>query len=119
MALSSTTGNMNSKICVKRLVESVDSDGYPVKTWNNIFPDYLWCYWINAAGSEVNQYDSVDLKENATITLRYTNLISVRDRVWLYGDEQDDEHAFEIVTVNNAKNSRKFLELKVRRVVEA
>lgn len=119
MALSTTTGNMNSKIRVKRLVESVDSEGYPVKEWDDVFSDYVWCYWINAAGAELNQYDSIDVKENATITMRYTNKITVRDRVWLYGDPFDDDHAFEIVNVNNAKNSRKFLELKVRRVVEA
>lgn len=119
MALSSTTGNMSSKVYVKRLVESVDADGYPVKTWTDIFSSFVWCYWINASGAEVDQYDSVDLKENATITMRYTNKISVRDRVWLYGDTQDDEHAFEIINVNNAKNQRRFLELKVRRVVEA
>lgn len=119
MALSSTTGNMSSKIRVKRLVESVDNEGYSIKSWEDIFPDYVWCYWINAAGAEVNQYDSIDVKENATITMRYTNKIGVRDRVWLYGDPWDDDHAFEIINVNNAKNQRKFLELKVRRVVEA
>jgi len=119
MALSSTTGNMSSKVVIKRLVESVNENGYPVKEWQDIFSAPCWCYWINASGAEVNQYDSVDLKENATITMRYTNKVSVRDRVWMYGDEFDDEHAFEIINVNNAKNQRRFLELKVRRVVEA
>lgn len=119
MALSSTTGNMSSKVRVKRLVESVDADGYPIKEWEDIFHDFVWCYWINAAGTEVNQYHSVDAKETSTITMRYTDKITIRDRVWLYGDPYDDAHAFEIITVNNAKNQRKFLELKVRRVVEA
>ena len=117
MALSTTTGNMTTKVVVKHQVNAQDDDGYPVITWTNVFSSFIWCYWIASAGTEIDQYDSIDARETATLTMRFTDKINLRDRVWLLGDAQDDAHAWEVITVNNGKMQRKFLEVKVRRVV--
>ena len=117
MALSTTTGAMTTKVVFKRQINSHDDDGFPTTGWEDVFSSFIWCYWIASDGSEIDQMASIDVKENATLTFRYTNKVTVRDRVFLYGDPQDDDHAWEGIAVNNGKRANKFLEVKVRRVV--
>jgi len=117
MALSTTTGAMTTKVVFKKQENGFDADGFPVTTWVDIFSSFVWCYWINAAGTELDEYQSTDLKENATLTLRYTDKISVRDRVYVYGEEQTEENAWDVIAVNNGKRANKFVEVKVRRVI--
>lgn len=119
MALRATIGQMRTRIIVKRLTESVNDNGFPVKEWTPIVGGHIWCYWHNEVSNEKDQDDRLELKQPAALTVRYTPLIDVRCRVWLEDDPQDEYHAYEVISVNNWDMKYKFLELKVRRVVVA
>lgn len=125
MALSAKAGQLKTRIYVKEMKETVDpdgfpltdDDGYPIKTWENVFPSFVWCLWHNNVGSQRTDDMRIDLRENVEITTRYSPLINVRCRVWLANDPQDEAHAYEILTVNNADMLNKYLDIKLRRVV--
>lgn len=119
MALRATIGQLKTRIIVKKLIESVDDDGFPVQEWEPIVDGHIWCYWHNEVSNEKQQDDRLELKQPAAVTVRYTPLIDVRCRVWLEDDPQDEYHAYEVISVNNWDLKYRFLELKVRRVVVA
>ena len=120
MAKSALSGEMNTKITIKKLVRGVDAQGFETKSWEPIFNSPAWCKWVNAHGSEVYDNMRLDLKEVATITMRYTPLVDVRCRVWKYPDNvDDDQYAYEIISMDHVESSRAFLEIKLRRVVTA
>ena len=119
MALKALTGQMKTRIIVKKLEESVDDDGFPVKEWTPVFDGHIWCYWHNEVSNEKAEDDRLELKQPAALTIRYTPLIDVRCRVWLEDDPQDEYHAYEVISVNNWDMKYRFLELKIRRVVVA
>ena len=115
MALSALTGQLKTRIIIRKLVESVDDDGFPVKEWEPIVNGHIWSYWHNEVANEKETDDRLELKEPAAVTIRYTPLVDIRCRVWFEDDPQDEEHAYEVVSVNNWDMKNRFLELKVRR----
>ena len=119
MALKATIGQLKTRIIIKRLVESVDDDGFPVMSWEPIVDGHIWCYWHNEVSNEKAQDDRLELRQPAAVTIRYTPLVDVRCRLWLEDEPQDENHAYEIVSVNNWDMKYRFIELKVRRFVVA
>lgn len=108
-------GQMRTRITIKKLTESVDSDGFPVETWTDVFGAQCWCCWQNAHGQEVFDNLRLDLKEVATITMRYSPLVDVRCRVF-YGS---DTTPWEIISIDNVMDKNRFMEMTVRRMVVA
>lgn len=115
MAKTVTAGQMRTQITVKRLTSGVDADGFPTETWEPVFSAPVRCLWVNAHGSEVFEHLRMDLKEVATITTRYSPLIDVRCRIW----HESDPLPYEIISIDNVEDARRFLEIKVRRAVTA
>lgn len=125
MAKSALAGQMKTRVIVKRLKHvGEDPEGYPIRQWENVIgPDEkLWCKWVNAYGTEAYQARRLDMAQQATITLRYTPEVDVRCRVWA-GVETDaectDGTAWEVVSVNNVEDTRRFLDVLLKRVVVA
>lgn len=125
MAKSAVAGEMKTKITIKRLVTGIDPSGYQTKRWEDIFPGKVWCKWVNAHGQEVYDNLRLELNETATITMRYSDKVDVRCRIWRErddetGDEKEREkRAWEIISLDNVEDGRRFLELKVKRAVVA
>ena len=120
MAKSALAGEMRTRIVVKSLTVGIDEDGYPVERWDPIFTEPVRCLWQNAHGNEAYEAMRLDLKEAATLTMRYTPKIDVRCRIWrLPEDPEDETKAFEIVSLDAVEQRGAFLELKVRRTVTA
>lgn len=112
---SARIGDMHTKITVKSLTTGMDADGYPTESWTNVFggTNQVWCNWKNAHGTEVFDAMRLDLKEPATITMRYSDKVNVRCRIWRGAD------AYEIISIDNVDDARKWLEIKVKRLVVA
>jgi SPP1 family predicted phage head-tail adaptor len=80
---SARIGEMHTKITVKSLATGMDTDGYPTEAWTDVFGGKkVWCNWKNAHGEEVYEAMRLDLKEPATITMRYSDKVNTRCRIW-------------------------------------
>ena len=111
-------GEMHTKITVKSLTTGIDADGYPTEAWTDVFGGKVWCNWKNAHGTEVYDTMRLDLKEVATITMRYSDKVTPTCRIWREA-ETGDANAYEIISIDNVGDERKFLEIKVKRRVVA
>ena len=110
-------GEMHTKITVKSLTSAMDADGYPTETWANVFggTNKVWCNWTNAHGTEAFEAMRLDLKEVATITMRYSDKVTPTCRIW----REAETDAYEIISLDNVGDRREFLEIKVKRRVVA
>lgn len=75
----------------------------------------MWCKWVNAHGAEIYQAAELRLREPATITMRYSPLVTVKSRIW----RGRDTKPYEVISINNVNDRCEFLEIKVQRVVAA
>lgn len=55
------------------------------------------------------------MREPATITMRYSPLVTVKSRIW----RERDTEPYEVISINNVNDRCEFLEIKVQRVVTA
>lgn len=121
MAKSAQAGEMRTRITIKALVisEETDSEGNTIKEWRDLFGGKVWCKWVYAHGDEVYEGMRLNLGQLATITMRYTPAVNVRCRIWHEDDPQDDDHAWEVVSINDPEDKHKFLEIELKRAVVA
>ncbi|MEG1891364.1 MAG: head-tail adaptor protein [Clostridia bacterium] len=124
-------GELRTQIIIKALEPNMDADGYPTETFTPIYGDgvSIGCKWVNVHGREVYEAERLNLREAATLTVRYTSLVNQRCRIWRsdelgalpYGasDEAAAAIAYEIVSVDDIQNRHELLEIKVKRVVVA
>ena len=112
---SARIGEMHTKITVKSLTTGIDADGYPTETWTDVFGGKVWCNWKNAHGQELYDTMRLDLKEVATITMRYSDKVNERCRIW----REAETDAYEIISIDNVDDARQWLEIKVKRRVIA
>lgn len=109
------TGEMKTKITIKNRVTGQDADGYPQETQVDVFGGMVWCKWVNAYGQELFESMRLDLKEAATITMRYSDKVNQRCEIY----HENDPKPYEVVSVNDVLDKHQFLEIKVRRKVSA
>lgn len=114
---SARIGQMHTRIRIFSQTKGVDSDGFPTEAWANVFGgnEFCWCNWTNAHGSDVWENMKLDLKETATITLWYTNLLTAECRI----QHEDDPDRWEVLSIDNVDDQRKYLEVKVKKVITA
>ncbi len=115
MAKQALAGQMRTKITVKALTPGMDADGYPTEVWTDVFGGKVWCLWVNAHGTELYETMRLDLKEVATITMRYSDKVNQRCQIL----RESDPEPYEIISIDNVEDARKFLEIKVKRRVIA
>lgn len=118
MAKSASIGEMRTKITVKLPTKGKDADGFATETASDVFGGKVWCKWVWQHGAEVFENMRLGLGQVATITMPYTNQITPRCKIWRE-TETADADAWEIVSINNVEESRRFLEIKIRRGVKA
>ncbi len=114
MAARANAGEMRTKITIKNPVYSI-IDGFSREEFVNVFTRPVWCKWVNAHGSEVYQAAELRLHEPATITMRYTPLVTAKSRIW----RGRDPEPYEVISINNVNDRCEFLEIKVQRMVTA
>lgn len=106
-------GELSTRVQIMAFTETRDEYGEPVKTWANVFGagEYRRCRWINAHGKEVYTAYHEELREPATLLMRYSPLITHLCRVYLDGDPVP----YEIVSPDNIRKKGVWLELTVQR----
>ena len=117
MAKTASIGEMRTKIIIKALLPEKDADGFPDPEWIDMFSAPVWCLWVNAHGRELYETMREEMREVATITMRYSAKVDVRCRIWRENETQDDDHAYEILSIDNIRDGRNLMEIKVKRLV--
>jgi head-tail adaptor len=117
MAKRANAGELRTPIIVEELTEMQDVDGYPVRVWFNVFgrDNKYHVKWVNVHGAEVYESMSLNLKEPATLTGRYSPLITPQCRITKVGDPEP----YEIISIDDVENRHQWLEIKVQRMVSA
>lgn len=114
MAARVNAGEMRTKITIKNPKYTIQ-DGFGIKEFVNAFTRPVWCKWVNAHGAEIYQAAELRLREPATITMRYSPLVTVESRIW----RGRDTDPYEVISINNVNDRCEFLEIKIQRVVTA
>jgi len=106
-------GALKAPITIKSVTSGTDADGTPTLTEATVLT--ARCFWQNAFGNEAVENLRLNLVETATITMRYSSLVTVRQRVYRTGDSV----AWEIASVDNVEQRNRWLEIKLKRTVKA
>ena len=126
MAKSANAGELRTPIIVEKYTETQNSNAYPVKAWVNVFGTgkQYRVKWVNVHGAEVYEAMRMDLNEPATLTARYSPLITPQCRILHAADAsktaaEKDKLWFEIISIDDVENRHQWLEIKVKRQVSA
>lgn len=141
MSKRANAGELRTPVNFFSIDHMVDSSGYPVETENKVFEKPVYCKWVNVHGNEIFQSMSLNLREPATLTLRYSILITPELKVYrnseylaalAAGNEIEDETeavkvvktalaavAYEIISIDNVEQRNEWLEIKIQRIKAA
>ena len=119
MAKRANAGELRTKIMVFDLPRDehgeveLGPDGYPASKPVNVFGEgkTRYCKWVNAWGTEVYTARQAGVTEPATLTLRYTPLITTTCIIY----RGTDPKPYEVISVNDVENRHAWLEVKVQR----
>lgn len=113
MSKSANAGELRTLVDFKRIERTHDDDGFPVE--REVVVLSAMTKWVNVHGSESYVAMQLDLREPATVTMRYSPLINRRMLVY----RQDDPDPYEILSIDNVEQRNVWLELKVQRMLAA
>lgn len=118
MSKYANPGELRTPVRFYQLKRSTDREAYPSERAVCIFGQDgegndipVMCKWVNAHGSEVFAGMQLQLREPATLTLRYSpkinqTLIAYRD---------GDPNPYEVISVDDVEGRHRWLEIKVQR----
>lgn len=109
MAKYANAGELRTPIKFAEKVQAIDADGYPAEVEKVVLTTK--CKWVNAHGTEVFSAMQQQLKEPATITMRYAPLVN--QKLILY--KGDDKDPYEVISVDDVEDRHKWMEIKVQR----
>ena len=118
MSKSANAGELRTKAYFKRIERGApDADGYQPETECDVFGGApVMCKWANAHGNEVFLAMQQQLKDPATLTVRYSPLL---DDVTLVVYHDGDPGPYEVISVDNVDQRCEWLEIKLHRKVGA
>lgn len=116
MAKSARSGDMSTRITVKKPAKTINANGVTAITWASVFTSYVRCKWVNSYGVETVRNNRLDLAQYAVATMRYTSLIDETCRIWKEADTSDAT-AWEVVSINDVEDKHAFIEIYLRRAV--
>ena len=118
MAKQANAGELRTRIYIRRLEKTVDGEGVPAETEQSVFPDSpgrperVWhCKWVNAYGTEAVTAMQLQIREPATLTMRYSDKIKADCLIYRLGDSEP----YEIISINDVEERHTWLEVKVCR----
>lgn len=113
MSKYANPGELRTPVIFKKITRSVNDNGFPTETETALFDGRpVLCKWVNAHGTEVWEHASLNVRERATLTLRYAPALCDNTLLIL---RAGDERPFEIVACDNVENRNEWLELTVQR----
>lgn len=116
MAKWANPGVMNTKIYVKRPHTDKNPDGTRKDGYVNVFGDggYRHCKWVNVHGRDRLEAYKYGLSNLATLTMRYSPLITPDCLIFL-ADDNNVNQAWQVEDVDNVENRNAWLEVFVKR----
>lgn len=118
MAKRANAGELRTRIYIRRLEKEADGEGVAAETEKSVFPHPLGgpervyhCKWVNAYGTEAVTAMQLQIREAATLTLRYSPQIRADCLIYRLGDPDP----YEIISVNDVEERHTWLEVKVCR----
>ncbi len=117
MSKSANAGELRTAVYFKRIERGTDSEGFPTEAEVNAFGDDVPVYakWVNAHGTEAFTAMQLQLRDPATLTVRYSPRINEQMLVY----KGADQAPYEIISIDNVENRNGWLEIKVQRKVTA
>lgn len=117
MSKTANAGELRTPVAFFKTVRSVDAQGFTEAEEVNVFGSgvSIPCKWVNAHGSQVFEAMQLELREPATLTMRYSPKINAK--LILY--RGSDPRPYEIISVDNVEEKNVWLEIKVQRKVAA
>lgn len=109
MAKYANAGELRTPIRFVKIKRTKDDDGYPVEVENEVMKTY--CKWVNVHGTEVFTSMQQQLREPATITMRYSPLIN--QKLIIY--KGVDLDPYEVISIDDVEGRHRWLEIKVQR----
>ena len=116
MSRFANPGELRTPVAFKKISRTVNANGFPVETETAVLGGPVYCKWVNAHGTEVWEHQSLQVRDRATLTMRYSPALT--DETLLVYREGDDR-PFEIVSCDNVQNRSEWLEVTVQRKVTA
>jgi SPP1 family predicted phage head-tail adaptor len=113
MAKYANAGELRTPVKFIRIDRSKDADGYSVEVEVEVLKTN--CKWVNVHGAEVFTAMQQQLREPATITMRYSPLIN--QKLIIY--KGTDAEPYEVISIDDIENRHRWLEIKVQRTSEA
>lgn len=113
MSKSANSGELRTPVRFYRVERELDAEGNSEEREIDVFGPGVTvrCKWVNAHGSEVFESMRQDLREPATLTMRYSPLINGALKLYKAGDPQP----YEVISVDDVEERHRWLELKVQR----
>lgn len=118
MARQASVGELRTRIYIRRLEKKTDGEGVPTEAEQSVFPDppdqpeRVWhCKWVNAYGTEAVTAMQLQIREPATLTMRYSDKIKADCLIYRLGDPEP----YQIISVNDVEERHTWLEVKVCR----
>lgn len=113
MSKSANPGELRTAVTVTRITRTIDDEGYPSEAEVNVFGTdaTVMVKWVNAHGSDAFTAMQLQLREPATVTMRYSPLVT-RDALIYRGA---DPEPYEIISIDNVGEGNAWLEIKVQR----
>ncbi len=132
MSKSANPGELRTPVYFMESGSQTDSEGYPAQSRSNVFGEgnAVMAKWVNAHGSESFTAMQLQLREPATLTVRYSPLIHERLLVYKAGEyekalqaknaeEALERAAYEVISIDNVEERNRWLEIKVQRKAAA
>lgn len=113
MSKNANAGELRTAVYFMRIERKTDAEGYPHEPEVNAFGEQksVLCKWVNAHGTETFNAMQLELREPATLTVRYSPLIN--ETLLVY--KGTDPEPYEIISVDNVEERNVWLEIKVQR----
>ena len=117
MASRTTAGEMRTRVMIfdhrPAGSEGLDENGFPLADKVNVLGDgrTVHCKWVNAHGGEVYEARQAGVSESATLTMRYTPLVTTTSEIYREGDRRP----YEVISINDVLDRHVWLEIKVQR----
>ena len=123
MAKRARAGELRTLVYFRRAVRRVDGEGYPLTEREE--PVFgldgagqerpVHCKWVNAHGTEVFTAMQLKVRQPATLTMRYSPLITPALRVY----KGSAQVPYEVVSVDDVEDRHRWLEVTVERKAAA
>jgi SPP1 family predicted phage head-tail adaptor len=104
-------GDFRTAILIQRRTTTQDAGGFTAAAWVTVAA--CWAKWRNVHGSEVWAAQMANALQPATVTVRYNAAIDATCAVSKNGV------LYEIVSLDDIEERHEYIELKIKRIVEA